>query len=154
MSIKPVLKLMMNHQLLALTGSNALLKPFYQLNYLVAAKECSVFELLLDAPKSFDQIAEVYCADNKAREALEGWLGLGVRLGYLRLDSSGYSLKGLAKKLAMPQNDAALALLQEAAGLNQVLDASPGPEPAGSSNRGHKPALGICEKTLSLEKRQ
>jgi SAM-dependent methyltransferase len=121
MSIKPVLKLMMNHQLLALTGSNALLKPFYQLNYLVAAKECSVFELLLDAPKSFDQIAEVYCADNKAREALEGWLGLGVRLGYLRLDSSGYSLKGLAKKLAMPQNDAALALLQEAPGLHSKL---------------------------------
>ena len=51
MSIKPVLKLMMNNQLLALTGSNALLKPFYQLNYLVAAKECGLFELLLDAPK-------------------------------------------------------------------------------------------------------
>lgn len=54
MSIKPILKLMMNHQLLALTGSNALLKPFYQLNYLVAAKECGLFELLLDAPKSRD----------------------------------------------------------------------------------------------------
>ena len=44
MSIKPILKLMMNHQLLALTGSNALLKPFYQLNYLVAAKECGLFD--------------------------------------------------------------------------------------------------------------
>ena len=70
MSIKPVLKLMMNNQLLALTGSNALLKPFYQLNYLVAAKECGLFELLLDAPKDFERLAEVYCADNKAREAL------------------------------------------------------------------------------------
>jgi hypothetical protein len=45
MSIKPVLKLMMNHQLLALTGSKALLKPFYQLNYLVAAKDCGLFGL-------------------------------------------------------------------------------------------------------------
>src|SRR5689334_7219853 len=98
MSIKPVLKLMMNHQLLALTGSNALLKPFYQLNYLVAAKECGVFELLLDAPKSFEHFAEVYCADDKSREALQGWLGLGVCLGYLRLDCRGHSLKGLAKK--------------------------------------------------------
>jgi len=86
MSIKPVLKLMMNNQLLALTGSNALLKPFYQLNYLVAAKECGLFELLLDAPKGFEQLAEVYCTDDKAREALEAWVGLGVQLGYLGLD--------------------------------------------------------------------
>ena len=121
MSIKPILKLMMNKQLLALTGSNALLKPFYQLNYLVAAKECSLFELLLDVPKGFEQLAEVYCTDDKAREALEAWLGLGVQLGYLGLDTRGYALKGLAKKLALPQNDAALALLQEAAGLHANL---------------------------------
>jgi len=121
MSIKPVLQLMMHHQLLALTGSNALLKPFYQLNYLVAAKERGLFELLLDAPKGFEQLAEVYCTDDKAREALEAWLGLGVRLGYLRLDTRGYALKGLARKLSLPQNDAALALLQEAAGLHAKL---------------------------------
>ena len=121
MSIKPILKLMKNNQLLALIGSNALLKPFYQLNYLVAAKECGLFELLLDAPKGFEQLAEVYCTDDKAREALEAWLGLGVQLGYLGLDTRGYALKGLAKKLALPQNDAALALLQEAAGLHANL---------------------------------
>lgn len=125
MSIKPILKLMRNNQLSSLTGANALLKPFYQLNYLVAAKECGLFELLLDAPKSFQQLAEIYCADNKAhdknREALEAWLGLGVRLGFLQLDPSGYALKGLAKKLALPQNDAALALLQEVAGLHSKL---------------------------------
>jgi 4-hydroxy-2,2'-bipyrrole-5-carbaldehyde O-methyltransferase len=121
LSIKPILKLMRNHQLLALTGSKALLKPFYQLNYLVAAKECGLFELLLEAPKGFEQLAEVYCTNDKAREALEAWLGLGVRLGYLRLDTRGYALKGLAKKLALPQNDAALALLQEAAGLHAKL---------------------------------
>lgn len=121
MSIKPILKLVMNHQLLALTGSTALLKPFYQLHYLVAAKECGLFELLVEAPKGFEQLAEVYCTDDKAREALEAWLGLGVRLGYLGLDARGYALKGLAKKLALPQNDAALALLQEAAGLHSKL---------------------------------
>jgi hypothetical protein len=46
MPIKPFLKLTMNHQLLSLTGSNALLKPFYQLNYLVAAKECGFLLLI------------------------------------------------------------------------------------------------------------
>ena len=121
MSIKPILKLMKNNQLLALIGSNALLKPFYQLNYLVAAKECGLFELLPGAPKGFEQLAEVYCMDDKAREALKAWLGLGIRLGFLRLDTRGYALKGLAKKLALPQNDAALALLQEAAGLHSKL---------------------------------
>jgi len=121
MSIKPFLKLMKNDQLLALTGSTALLRPFYQLNYLVAAKECGLFETLLDAPRSFAELSEVYCKDDKAREALEAWLGLGVRLGYLRMDSTGYALKGLARKLALPQNDAALALLQEAAGLHSKL---------------------------------
>jgi len=121
MSIKPVFKLMMNQQLLALTGSSALLKPFYQLHYVVAAKECGLFELLVDAPKSFKHLAEVYCTDDKTREALEAWLGLGVRLGCLRLNDRGFALKGLAKKLASPQNDAALALLQEAAGLHSKL---------------------------------
>lgn len=56
MSIKPFLKLMMNRQLLALTGIDALLKPFYQLSYLVAAKKCGPFELLLDAPKSLNRV--------------------------------------------------------------------------------------------------
>ena len=121
MSIRPFLKLFRDDQLSAFISSNALLKPFYRLNYLVAAKKCGLFELLLDAPKSFERLAEVYCRDEKAREALEAWLRLGVRLGFLRLDARGYALKGLAKKLALPQNDAALAWLQEAAGLHRNL---------------------------------
>jgi SAM-dependent methyltransferase len=121
MSFKPILKLIRNNQLLALTGSNALLKPFYQLNYLVAAKECGVLEVLRDAPKQFEELAKIYCTDDKTREALAAWLGLGVRLGYLKSDTRGYALNGLAKRLVLPQNDAALALLQEAAGLHSDL---------------------------------
>jgi SAM-dependent methyltransferase len=121
MSIKPILQLIKNDQLQALTGSSALLKHFYRLNYLVAAKECDLFELLLDAPKTLEQLAAIYCTEDKAREALEAWLGLGVRLGFLQLDDTGYTLKGLAKKLALPKNDAALALLQEVAGLHSKL---------------------------------
>ena len=121
MSIKPLLQLMRSRQLLALTGSSALLKPFYQLNFLAGAKEGGLFELLLDAPKTFEQLAAVYCKDDKAREALQAWLTLGVRLNYLQVGSTGYALKGLAKKLALPQNDASLALLQEAAELHSKL---------------------------------
>ena len=121
MSLKPVLKLMKDGRLSALTGSSSLLKHFYQLNYISAAKECGLLELLRDATQTFEQLSVNFCKDDKAREALEAWLGLGVRLGFLKLDSSGYALNGLAKKLAQPQNDAALALLQEAAGLHAKL---------------------------------
>src|ERR1035438_3202389 len=121
MSIKPFFKLLKNQQLMAMFGSNSLLKPFYQLNYLAGAKEGGLFELLLDAPKSFEQLTEVYGQDDKAREALQAWLSLGVRLGLLHLGPSGYTLKGLAQKLSLPQNDAPLALLEEAAGLHANL---------------------------------
>lgn len=121
MSIKPFLNLIANHQLSAFIGCSSLLKPFYQLNYLAAAKECGLFDLLLDAPKSLDHLAAIYCKDAKAREALEAWLSLGIRLGYLRLGTGGYTLKGLARTMAMPHNDAALALMQEAAGLHAAL---------------------------------
>ena len=127
MSIKPFFKLLKNDQLSTFTGSGALLKPFYKLIYLVAAKECGLFELLSDMPKGFEELAQVYCQDDKAREALEAWLQLGVRLGYLGLGARGYALKGLARKLALPQNDAMLALLQEVAGLHyNLISKTPG----------------------------
>jgi len=121
MSIKPFLKLIKTTQLSTFTASGALLKPFYKLIYLAAAKECGLFDLLADAPKGFEELAKVYCKDDKAREALEAWLRLGMRLGHLQLNARGYSLQGLAKRLALPQNDAMLALLQEVAGLHYNL---------------------------------
>lgn len=121
MSVKPLLNLIKNNQLLALTGSVSLLKPFYQLNFLVAAHDSGLLALLHQAPRSFAQLAETFCGTPKSREALEAWLNLGIRLGCLRLDAHGYALKGLAKKVAQPHNDAALAFLQEAAGLHAAL---------------------------------
>ena len=121
MSIKPFLKLVKNDQFLAMAGSGALLKHFYQLNYLVAAKESGLFDLLFNGPRTFEQLAEAYCKEDRAQDALFVWLQLGVRLGYLGLSSRGYALKGLAKRLAQPQNDATLALLQEVAGLHAKL---------------------------------
>ena len=121
MSIKPFFKLLKNDQLSAFTGSSALLKPFYKLVYLVAAKDAGLFELFSRGPVGFEQLAEAYCRNEKAREALEAWLQLGIRLGHLEFSARGYSLKGLARKLALPQNDAMLALLQEVAGLHYNL---------------------------------
>lgn len=121
MSIKPFLQLYKDDQLSAFIRSNALLKPFYKLVYLVAAKDSGLFELLSNGPAGFEQLASAYCSDEKAREALEAWLQLGIRLGQLKLDSQGYALNGLARQLALPNNDAVLALLQEVAGLHRKL---------------------------------
>ncbi|WP_158628772.1 SAM-dependent methyltransferase [Dyella choica] len=121
MSIKPFLKLLKNDQLTAFTGVNILFKPFYRLAYLSAAKQGGLLDLLSEGPASLERLAALYCQDAKAREALEAWLQLGVRLGFLQLRDGEYGLKGLARKLALPQNDAPLALLQEVAGLHHKL---------------------------------
>jgi SAM-dependent methyltransferase len=121
MSIRPLLKLLKNDQFLAFTNSAALLKPFYKLVYLVAARKGGLFDVLSGGPARFEQLAKTYCKNDRAQEALEAWLHLGIRLGCLELGARGYALKGLAKRLALPQNDAILALLQEAAGLHYKL---------------------------------
>lgn len=121
MSIKPLLKLFKNNQLSAVMGVNALFKPFYKLSYLAAAKNNGLLDLLSEKPVQFEKLTETYCRNAKAREALESWLQLGMRLGFLDLGAQGYFLKGLAKKMALPENDATLALAQEVAGLHHKL---------------------------------
>lgn len=121
MSLKPFLKLFKSDQLAALMGINTLFKPFYKLTYLAAAKQSGLLDLLSGGSASFERLAALYCRDGKAREALQAWLQLGLRLGFLALHGGEYGLKGLARKLAAPRNDAALALLQEAAELHHKL---------------------------------
>jgi SAM-dependent methyltransferase len=124
MMIKPFLKLFRQGQLHALIPAGLLLKPFYKVVYLAAAKESGVLDLLSGQPVAFDSIAAACCKDKydvKAREALAAWLQMGVTLGLLDKQAQEYGLKGLARKLASPQNDALLALVQEAATLHHRL---------------------------------
>lgn len=121
MFVKPFLKLLRRNQLSAAISINVLLKPFYKLTYLVAAKQSGLLHLLSEKPVSFEKLSETYCKNTKSREALASWLQLGIRLGYLNLGAQGYSLQGLAKKIALPENDATLALAQEVVGLHHKL---------------------------------
>jgi SAM-dependent methyltransferase len=121
MAIKPFFKLYQADQLSAILSIGAQLKPFYTLAFVAAAKQSGLLDLLRNKPAEFAQLDKRFCKDDKAREALEAWLQLGIRLGLLELGPHGYALKGLAKKLAQPQNDAALALAQEAADLHYKL---------------------------------
>lgn len=121
MSLKPFFKLLRDGRLTALLSVGANLKPFYRLTYLAAAGEAGLLERLREGPATFDSLAQFCNAAGQGREALEAWLQMGVRLRLLSLGPRGYALRGLAAALARPENDPALAMVQEVAGLHHKL---------------------------------
>ena len=121
MSFKPFLNLWRGGQLSALLGVGSQLKSFYRLTWLGAAADSGLLSRFATGPATFDSLIESCAATGQGREALEAWLQMGLRLKLLHLGSSGYTLRGLASKLARPENDAALAMVQEVAGLHHKL---------------------------------
>ena len=121
MSFKPFFRLLRDGRLTALLGVAADLKSFYRLTYLAAAGEAGLLGRLASGPATLDSLAEFYAASGQGRDALEAWLQMGVRLRLLSLGPRGYTLRGLASTLARPENDAALAMVQEVAGLHHKL---------------------------------
>lgn len=121
MSIKPFFYLFKHKQLRAAIAANALYKPFYKLGYLATLKNSGLMDLLSDGPIPFGELAAGYGSGARTEEAFEAWLHLGCRLGLLRRCGGGYALRGLARAIARPENDATLALAQEAASLHQRL---------------------------------
>jgi SAM-dependent methyltransferase len=121
MSLKPFFRLLRDGRLTPLLGVSADLKSFYRITYLAAAGEAGLLSRLAAGPATFDSLAEFYAAGGQGREALEAWLQLGVRLRLLSLGPLGYALRGRARALALPENDPALAVVQEVAGLHHKL---------------------------------
>ena len=121
MSLKPFLQLLVEKKLGAAIKCNALYKPFYKLNYLVALKESGLMDRLQDERVAFERLTSDFAPDSKTEEALIAWLQLGCCLGLLSKNDQGYSLKGLAKKLARRENDPTLALAQEVSSLHHDL---------------------------------
>lgn len=121
MPLKPFLSLLRQNKLGALLKVSADVKPFYRLTWLAGAQQCGLLKTLSAAPSTLDQLTALFPQDAKTHEALEAWLQLGVRLGLLASNVQGYTLRGLARTLAEPQNDAALAMVEEIAGLHHKL---------------------------------
>lgn len=123
MLIRPFLTLFRQKQLGAMVASNALYKPFYTLSYLAALKTSGLMDMLKDQTYPFEYLIKIYTNSDgaKSKEALLAWLQMGCRLRLLRRNGDGYTLRGLAKKMAQPENDAALALSQEVASLHYKL---------------------------------
>ena len=121
MSFKPFFRLLRDGRLAPLLGVGASLKSFYKLTFLAAAAEAGLLRRLANGPATLDSLVEFCAARGQGREALEAWLQMGVRLKLLSSGPRGYTLRGLAKTLAQPENDAALAMVQEVAGLHYKL---------------------------------
>src|SRR5271165_281305 len=121
MSLKPLFRLMQDGRFSALAGASAKLKPFYQLTYLAAAAEAGLLKRLATGPATLEALAEFLAVDGRGMEALEAWLQMGVRLRMLSLGPRGYALRDLASMLARPENDAVLAMVEEAASLHHKL---------------------------------
>lgn len=124
MSLQPFFRLFRDGRLLPLLSIGAGLKSFYKLTFLAAAGESGLLNRLATGPATFDELADFYTATGQGREALEAWLQMGVRMKLLTLGSSGYELRGMAKALARPENDPALAMVEEVAGLHHKLIAA------------------------------
>ena len=121
MFLRPLFRLLQDGRLNALRGVDAQLKSFYTLTYLAGAGEAGLLQRLAAGPVPFEALSEFFGAAGQGREALEAWLQMGLRLKLLVLGARGYELRGLAKTLAQPQNDAVLALVEEVGGLHHKL---------------------------------
>ena len=106
MPLSPFLSLLKEDKLAALLRVNADVKPFYRLTFLTGLQICGLLHSLAAGPASFDEIAALFPDGAKNREALMAWLQVGVKLRLLARDPQGYTLHGIARKLAEPQNDA------------------------------------------------
>ncbi len=133
MLAKPFLRLLRDGRLSALVGVGGQLKPFYKLTWLAAAGEAGLLSRLAAGPAPFDSLAEFFAARGQGLEALEAWLQIGVRLRLLKPGPRGYALRGLAQSLARPENDPALAMVEEVAGLHHKLIAATLPKLAAAT---------------------
>jgi 4-hydroxy-2,2'-bipyrrole-5-carbaldehyde O-methyltransferase len=122
--LKPFFRTLRDGRLTALLGVGAELKSFYKLTYLAAAAEAGLLKQLATGPATLNSLAESFVAAGQGKDAFEAWLQMGVRLRLLSLEPRGYALRGLAKVLARPENDPALALVEEVAGLHHKLIAA------------------------------
>jgi SAM-dependent methyltransferase len=93
---------------------------YYRVPFLAACIESGLLALLRDGPVPLARVAAGLGIP--PGDGLAAWLDFGVRLGELRQGRDGYALRSrFARRLADPANDAAAALVCEAASLHARL---------------------------------
>ncbi len=128
MKIRTFFSLLFSGHLSLIFNLSRATESYHRVAFVASGLSNQILHLLADGPLTLDKIAEEISIDEGSREGLEAWLELGVALGELRSDKNGYSLRGkLSRKLTQPANDAAAALVEEAATLqNFIITQTPG----------------------------
>ncbi len=99
-----------------------LTSPFYRTCWLTAAGRAGVLAALAAAPLPLAALAARLDIAPEEQAALASWLEVGVALGELSLADGAYGLRSaLARRLATPEHDAALAILEEMVDLHARL---------------------------------
>ena len=92
----------------------------YRISFVATALQEGVYQVIGDGTTSLETIAESL-GITENHEGLKAWLDLGVSLGELSHDISGYRVAGrLSRQLLSPANDPSLAFLQEIADLHDL----------------------------------
>ncbi len=94
---------------------------FMRTSFLTTAAGCGVLAVIAERALAPEQISQAAGIPSESMEAFKSWLRLGASLGVLREYEGMYRLGGmLVKAFTKAGNDAALALLAEAVGIDRA----------------------------------
>lgn len=113
MKLKTVVDLWRSGQSLLALRLFRTTNEFYRAAFISTALNEGVYEVMQGGPRSLEELCEEL-GPGLDREGLRSWLELGVSLKELKKTGNGYGIKGgLSRKLALPENDAYRAVLEE-----------------------------------------
>jgi ubiquinone/menaquinone biosynthesis C-methylase UbiE len=121
MGLKAIGEVLRKRELFLFLKTSGLVTSFYRLSYIAALINNGFLEILEEKPVPFDELAQRAGVDEEHFDALEAWLGAGIRLKEIGLEETGYTLKGISKNLARAGNDSFLAIVQEVTSLHHRL---------------------------------
>lgn len=109
-------------QLAAAAGIVRLASPLYRACWLAAAGRAGVLAALAGGPLTLEALARHLEVGPEGHEALRSWLHVGLGLGELACAEDTWRLRSAqSRRLAQPEHDAALAMLEELVGLHTRL---------------------------------
>ena len=121
LKLKTVAALIKSGRLLLLLRFKRMFTSFYKLCFFASMADSVIMEQLSRGPVPVEKLTASFAKNPSIRNATESWLGLGLRLGLIKKNDAGYSLRGfLTRKLAASENDAIRALVREVASLHHL----------------------------------
>lgn len=112
MRLRTLLSFMVRTPLRLVYRIETLTREFNRAVFISAALSEGIYDVLAEGPRSCEDILKLLGSDGDS-SGLKAWLDLGVSIGELKKDTSGYRIKGfLSRELTKRSNDAFRAYLQ------------------------------------------